>query len=54
VQYKSPEELSEAFATALASAREDLARAVADTPAGRLQQLLDEVLARFDEPDASG
>jgi hypothetical protein len=53
-QYKSPEELSEAFAAALASAREDLARAVADTPAGRLQQLLDEVLARFDEPDASG
>jgi hypothetical protein len=52
-QYKSPEELSAAFAAALASAREDLARAVANTPVGRVQRLLDEVLA-FDEPDASG
>jgi hypothetical protein len=44
VSQRSGEELTEALATALAAARDDLARAAAADPAGRLRALLDRIV----------
>jgi hypothetical protein len=49
VAQKTGEELTDAFAAALTTARADLANAVASSPAGRLNGLLDELLASRQE-----
>jgi hypothetical protein len=43
VSQRSPDELTEALATALAAARADLAKAEAATPTGRMQRLIGEL-----------
>ena len=54
VSQRTGEELTDALATALAAAREELANAAAATPTGRIERLLDETLALMGNPDRLG